>query len=108
MTERMHLSVTHRADGDDGHVERIEGGVIVGEDEADRAARNDDEQRDNDQQQPVAKALHASAIVARAMSRLDVAQPFSPALPFLWGGLFSPLPRGERTPVPPVRKLLTM
>src|ERR1700733_11086052 len=60
----MQLLVAHRGDGDEGHVERVEGGIMLdpyesqcsaGEDQQDSAAQHDD---------PIAKAAHSVAILA--------------------------------------------
>src|ERR1700722_16920437 len=69
----MQLLVAHRGDGDERHVERVEGGIMfdpyesqrsAGEDEQDSAAQYDD---------PVAKAAHSVAILAGLRSyRLDL------------------------------------
>src|SRR5579864_5600061 len=67
MAQRMHFRVPHRAHGDHRHVERIEGRVALDEDESQRSTGEDRNQSAANQDQPVAKAAHAVAILPAAV-----------------------------------------
>jgi hypothetical protein len=61
--ERVDFRVSYRADGDQRHVERVERRVMIDEDEAERSAGQDYDDRGRDQDEPVAEASHAVAIL---------------------------------------------
>ena len=63
MAERMHFGITHRADGDQGHVEGVEPGILFDDHEPHGPAQHNEQKRGRDQDQPVTKAMHAEVIL---------------------------------------------
>ena len=62
----MHFTVSHRADGDERHVECIEHRVMFDEDETQRSAELRDQDSAAYEDESFAEALHASVILALA------------------------------------------
>src|SRR5665213_2906335 len=57
-TQRMQFLVTHRSDGDQRHVERVKGGVVLDPYEAQRSAREDQQNSAAQYHYPGAQAAH--------------------------------------------------
>ena len=69
-TQRMHFRVTHGGDGDQRHVEGVEGGVMLDPHEAQRSASDDQQNAAGQDDQPSTKAAHVQSLLLAVPHRL--------------------------------------